>query len=249
VVDRALVALGALVVIDTFVRVMLFSFVFKTSDAMADFTGSEYAFFMQISGGVLGLCFALAALGSVLVDILARYRDAAEHDPLTALLNRRGFEDALERMRPGKARDGVVLTCDIDHFKQINDTYGHAAGDLVIVALAAKLRGNLPAAALAARFGGEEFIGYVPGVTLAEGKVLAQRICDLFAASRWQAQGIDRGITVSFGVATVMAEDRSIHDAIARADRALYLAKAAGRNQVASETALPVVMGLRASAA
>jgi diguanylate cyclase (GGDEF)-like protein len=240
VVDRALVAIAGLVVLDTLVRVILFNFVFTTSDALTDFTSSQYAFFMQISGGALGLCFALAALGSVLVDIVARYRDAAERDPLTGLFNRRGFEEALARAQ--KSSDGVVLSCDIDHFKQVNDSYGHASGDLVIAECARQLLKGLPDGAIAARFGGEEFIGFMPGASMAEGRKIAQTICDRFAQTSWPQLRQGQKITISVGVTPLMSIDRSIHDAIARADHALYSAKEAGRNQVATEGLLPLAV-------
>jgi diguanylate cyclase (GGDEF)-like protein len=241
-VDKALVAIAGLVVLDTLTRIAMFNIAFPLSDELTDFAASQYAFFMQISGGALGLCFALAALGSVLVDIVEAYREAAERDPLTGLYNRRGFEEALLRVPGGRACDGVVLTCDIDHFKQINDTYGHAAGDRVIEELARQLSAGLPYGATAARFGGEEFIAHIRGATLARGTTLAQEICDRFAETRWDDLDIARRITISVGVAPLMSVDRSIHDAISRADRALYAAKEAGRNQVVPEGLLPLAV-------
>lgn len=240
IVDKALVTVAGLVVIDTLVRVVMFTIVTRISDAFADFTSSQYAFFMQISAAALGLCFALAALGSVLVDIVTGYRDAAERDPLSGLFNRRGFEDFIGRLDPAKSGTGVVLTCDIDLFKQINDTYGHAAGDQVISELARQLTASLPVNAIAARFGGEEFIAYLPGARLADGKVMAQHICARFGETDWGHLGIDHAITASFGVAPLTSVDRTIHDAISRADKALYVAKATGRNKVASEGLLPL---------
>jgi diguanylate cyclase (GGDEF)-like protein len=236
IVDRALVAVAGLVVVDTFVRVIIFDVLIGMSDAIADYNASAYAFFLQISGGVIGLCFALAALGSVLVDIVGRYREAAEHDPLTGLLNRRGFEETLARSRSG---EGAVLVCDIDHFKAINDEHGHGTGDEVIVTLARTFETALSAGALAARFGGEEFIGFVPGAGLMAAETMAQRVREAVENADWRRLGLDRRVTVSIGVARPVAADRTIHDAIARADRALYLAKAAGRNQVVLETQVP----------
>lgn len=240
IVDKALVTIAALVVLDTVVRVVLFNLVLPMSDAIGDFNASQYAFFMQISGGALGLCFALAALGSLMVDLISGYRDAAERDPLTGLYNRRGFEDTLSRLPPATLQRGVVLTCDIDHFKHTNDTYGHASGDRVLESLARMLTGSLPGTAVVARFGGEEFIACIPGVTLAEGKVMAQTICASFAKRQWSSLGISGEITVSIGLAPLTLVDRSIHDAISRADKALYLAKAAGRNQVVAEVLVPL---------
>ncbi|MDE1993081.1 MAG: GGDEF domain-containing protein [Rhizobiaceae bacterium] len=248
IVDWALVIIAALVVVDTLVRVVVFDIIYKGSDALADYNDSEYTFFMQISGGALGLCFALAALGSILMDLLARYRSAAEIDPLTGLLNRRGFEDALARL-PGGHLSGVVLSCDIDHFKQVNDGYGHAAGDLVITELARQIAASVGNTAISARFGGEEFVAYVPSVDLKQGTLLAQTVCDNFGGLRWSELGIDNRITVSLGVAAVVPGDRTIHEAIARSDRSLYRAKSGGRNQVAVHSSETIAFGLKTSAA
>lgn len=240
IVDRALVAIAGLVVADTFLRVIIFNVVFPSSDAISDFNTSQYAFFMQISGGALGLCFALAALGSIMVDIVEGYRYAAEHDPLTGLLNRRGFEDTLARLPANRSLDGAVLTCDIDHFKRINDTFGHASGDRVIEEFGRQLAACLPAGTVSARFGGEEFIIYLPGATLEQGEAAGKGLCARFADTDWQYLSIARRITVSVGVAMLSPADRTIHDAISRADRALYVAKAAGRNQVSTGVPEPV---------
>ena len=235
IVDRALVTVAALVVLDTLVRIVVFNTILRNSDALGDYVASQYAFFMQVSGGALGLCFALAALGSVLLDIVSGYRDAAERDPLTSLLNRRGFEEALKRLPEARVHSGVVMTCDVDHFKQINDTFGHAAGDRVLEGLAQQLAEHLPDGAVSARFGGEEFTVFLPGAGLAEGKAIAQEICTRFGKTTWSHFEIARRVTISVGVAPLMSLDRTIHDAISRADRALYAAKAAGRNQIAVE--------------
>lgn len=241
IIDRVLVGMAALVVLDTLVRIVVFDFIIGMSDAIADYNASLYAFFLQISGGVIGLCFALAALGSVLMDIVGRYREAAEHDPLTGLLNRRGFEEALGRVRPQPTVAGAVLVCDIDNFKAINDEYGHASGDEVIVRLARRFAAALPEGAQAARFGGEEFIGFIPGASLADALLVGRRVRLAVSDSDWQDLGLARKVTVSVGVAQCAPTDRSIHDAIARGDRALYFAKAGGRNQVASEEQLPAL--------
>lgn len=247
IVDRALVTVAALVVMDTFLRVILFTLVLHTSDAIDDFNASQYSFFMQISGGALGLFFALAALGSVLMELVTRYRDAAERDPLTGLFNRRGFEAQLERLYHGKLKSAVVLTLDIDHFKRINDTYGHATGDQVISGLARCLSSTLPQRMLSARFGGEEFIVFAPEESLESGKIFAQAVCDAFSNWDWRSLGITGKVTVSLGVASAIATDRTVHDTIARADQALYLAKTAGRNQVACDGRHPVLMARQSS--
>jgi len=233
--DRALIVMSSLVVLDTLVRVMVFVFLVKSSDRLEDFATSSYASAMQITTSAVGLLFALSVLGSIVAATLLRYREAADRDPLTGLYNRRGFDGALSPKQDSGRYEGVVLICDIDHFKQVNDRFGHAAGDSVIAELAAELVNSLPAHAIPARFGGEEFMIFIPGASLAEGGVLAQSIRIRFAARDWRHIAIDRQITVSFGVAAIGEHEATPVEAMVRADECLYAAKAAGRNQVVLE--------------
>lgn len=241
-VDRALVLVAGLVALDTLVRIVLFNTVLPIGSEFTDYVSSQYSFFLQISGGALGLCFALSALGSILLVVVSRYREAAERDPLTKLYNRRGFEEAFRLLSQADALQGAILTCDIDHFKSINDTYGHAAGDVVIAGLARQLSESLPKGGVAARFGGEEFIVYLPGANLNEGRVVAEQVRNGFGRSSWPHLDFTRRVTVSVGLAPRTPLDRSIHDTIARADRALYAAKDAGRDRVEAEPSLVVAV-------
>jgi diguanylate cyclase (GGDEF)-like protein len=233
--DRALIAMSSLVVLDTLVRVIVFVFLLKSSDRLEDFATSSYAWAMQITTSAVGLLFALSVLGSITATTLLRYRDAADRDPLTGLYNRRGFDGALAPKKDSGRYEGTILICDIDHFKQVNDRFGHGAGDRVIAELAAELDNSLPRHAISARFGGEEFVIFIPGASLAEGGVLAQSIRIRFAARDWRHIAIDRQITVSFGVATIGESEATPVEAMVRADECLYAAKAAGRNQVVLE--------------
>lgn len=233
--DRAVILMGSLVVLDTLVRVAVFVFFVNSSDRLEDFAGSSYTWAMQVTTSSIGMLFALSVLGSMASTTVLRYRDAADRDPLTGLFNRRGFDGALASKPASGRYEGVVLICDIDHFKQVNDRFGHAAGDRVIADLGAELLRSLPVHAIPARFGGEEFVIFIPDASLAEGGVLAQSIRIRFAARNWQHVGVDRQITVSFGVAAVADSEFSPVEAMVRADECLYAAKAAGRNQVVLE--------------
>ena len=233
--DRALIGFASLIVLDTLVRVTVFVFFLNSSDRLEDFGDSSYAWAMQITSSTIGLLYALSVLGSIASATLIRYREAADRDPLTGLYNRRGFDSAMASNPHSARREGVVLICDIDRFKQVNDRFGHAAGDRVIAELAAELGNSLPAHAISARFGGEEFVIFIPGASLAEGGVLAQSIRIRFAARDWRHIGIDRQITVSCGVAAIADSEASPVEAMVRADECLYAAKAAGRNQVVLE--------------
>lgn len=240
-IDWLLAGMVGLVIAETTIRFVSL-LIFTSGDSYAvldDFLASDYAFVMQVGASILGFLLALTVLGTVMLDVVGQHRHAAEHDPLTDLLNRRGFERAIPDFGSNIGRDdypaGAVIVCDIDHFKLVNDRFGHAAGDIVIVGLAAALRNGLPAEAISARFGGEEFVAFLPGVTLAEAGVLANAIRLTFAARDWREGGISQQITASFGVSSTARGDHSMHDAIGRADACLYAAKSGGRNQVMTE--------------
>jgi diguanylate cyclase (GGDEF)-like protein len=234
-IDRILLGVASLIVVETIVRNVVLLAVFAPEGGLESFGDSTYAFVMQAGASVIALLFALSALAATTLDTVAQYRDAAERDSLTGLLNRRGFEETARRLTLRGALHGAVILCDIDHFKRINDLMGHAAGDAVIAGLADLLRQRLPAGAFAARFGGEEFVAFVPGATLADGGKFANAIRLAFsAADRPELAGVGK-ITASFGVAAVAHGDPSLSDNIGRADAALYAAKDAGRNRVMLE--------------
>ncbi len=235
-IDLLLFGIVFLVFLETLVR--FGATVFVASDVSpADFEtflASDYAFVMQVGASILGFLMALTALAATVLDVIGGHQDAAHRDPLTNALNRRGFDRAIAELGELGER-GVVICSDVDHFKRVNDDYGHAAGDVVITILVELFRRQLPEGALIARFGGEEFVAFLPGMSLTEGGVHAEVICHAFANRRWETTGIRRKVTASFGVSSVSRNDRSVHEAIARADSCLYAAKDAGRNRVVIE--------------
>lgn len=243
--DRVLVGVATVVLLDIVVRLLIFNVLVGISQELSDFANSSYTFYMQVSVGVLSVAFALAGLGSVGFAQLDTYRHAAEQDPLTGLLNRRGFDSAVSSLSMAQRVAGVVMACDVDNFKQVNDSFGHASGDLVLAGLADLLLSRLPSSALVARFGGEEFVVFLPDMPLASGAALGQSIRADFSARDWRAAGVHRQITMSLGVAAPAGTESSLHDALARADRALYAAKTAGRNQVMIDAGEAYVPGLR----
>lgn len=239
-IDRMLVAIASLVVIETTVRVCVLLASTSAGDfaSLDQFLSSEYAFLMQLAASLVGFVMALAVLGTVVSDVVTGHRDAAERDPLTGLFNRRGFEQALPEAKGGAFPAGAVIVGDIDYFKQVNDRFGHAAGDHVIIGFAQILRANLRSVAIA-RFGGEEFVSFLPGVGRMEAADMVEKARLGFAAMNWQDQGIEGAITASFGVSATAPGDHSVHDALARADACLYTAKNAGRNRVVTEGQRP----------
>ncbi|MBA1148218.1 sensor domain-containing diguanylate cyclase [Ectothiorhodospiraceae bacterium WFHF3C12] len=164
----------------------------------------------------------------------------AATDALTGISNRRSFLDALERERERSLRYGhtfALLMIDLDHFKAINDTYGHSAGDLVLRELVDVLTANLRANDLLGRIGGEEFAALLPETTLDDAATLAERLRAAVNAAPIAVESTPLGLTVSIGV-VVRGGDDDVAALLRRADMALYEAKRLGRNQVVSEAAL-----------
>ena len=162
-------------------------------------------------------------------------RHLAETDPLTGLLNRRTLDEKLVQEVDRATRYGTVLTCvmiDIDHFKATNDTYGHHAGDRVLVQFAELLRREQRAVDIVARYGGEEFVVLLPETGSAGARLFAERVLRRVQNSSFGEAAAPIPVTVSLGVATF--PDERAHDAeslLRLADRNLLRAKSDGRNR------------------
>lgn len=166
---------------------------------------------------------------------LAIHKTAASIDPLTGLLNRRGFREATTRMIEREAKAGRPITAmifDIDHFKAVNDTYGHATGDDVLRVFANVAVGALRVTDLLGRVGGEEFAALLP-CGMEEALVAAERVRDAFEQAGIAVDGAPLATTVSIGVAGGPASTE-LDVLLASADTALYRAKRSGRNRVAA---------------
>jgi diguanylate cyclase (GGDEF)-like protein len=159
----------------------------------------------------------------------------AEIDPLTGLANRRHFQAAMRQLAADGKLFGTVFLADIDHFKRINDSFGHAAGDAVLVEVARRLRSTLREPDLIVRWGGEEFLVVVRALGPDAVEALAQRMLDVVGGALMTHEGQMIGTTVSIGYATFPIEPTllavSWERAISLVDTALYLAKAHGRNR------------------
>lgn len=194
-------------------------------------TGWIAVFALEVMLYVVGTAFIVLVLTK---DRTVRiYRAAALTDPLTGLLNRRGFVEAAAALAARQDRlqePMTALAFDLDHFKSINDRFGHQAGDTVLRMFATVARGNTRAADIIARLGGEEFVALVPG-GLADASVVAERVRLAFANAAVELGGESISATVSIGAACGSAH-ANIDMLIARADAALYRAKLAGRNRL-----------------
>jgi len=169
------------------------------------------------------------------IKLQSEIRHLAETDALTGLANRRqlflrGEEEAGRARRYG--RDLSVLLCDLDHFKEVNDTYGHSAGDALLREIAAELNANARDSDVVARYGGEEFVLVLVETDRDGASVVARRVLDKIAGRTAVVDGVSIGVTTSIGVATFDGPDDSLGQMLKRADKALYAAKRAGRNRV-----------------
>ena len=164
-------------------------------------------------------------------------RNIAAHDPMTQLLNRRGLSDALTlHFNARHAAPAYLLLVDIDHFKRINDTYGHQVGDTVLCHVAEVLRTTVRRGDLAGRIGGEEFVAIcldtdAPGILR-----LAERLRAGIEAQAIDVAGWDHALrlTATIGVSHHFTSAQALEDAMQQADAALYRGKAGGRNRVES---------------
>ncbi|WP_227028708.1 GGDEF domain-containing protein [Azotobacter chroococcum] len=164
-----------------------------------------------------------------------RAEQLATRDPLTGIDNRRAFHDrALPLWNRARREDRELslILLDIDHFKAINDTHGHAGGDRVLVATARLLESALRKQDVLARWGGEEFILLLPETGLSEAAHLAERLRAALEGLRLQHEGQDIAITASFGIARRKAGQPDLDRLVAEADELLYRSKEMGRNRI-----------------
>lgn len=181
--------------------------------------------------GLVGMT-SIGALSLALNQARAakRHRDEAYTDALTGLLNRRAL---FEHFTSLKLRAGTAaLIFDLDHFKSINDQHGHQAGDAVLRHFADVVRQNLRNVDVAARLGGEEFVIVLTNATPALATAIAEAVRSTFSAGGVAAETGVISTTVSAGIALHIEDDEALDQLINRADKALYLAKKAGRNRV-----------------
>lgn len=174
-----------------------------------------------------GVALMVSSLSNERAEV--RLEKVAQTDTLTGVGNRRWAMSMLPARLPvGSA----IAQLDLDHFKHINDRFGHAAGDRVLVATADALRHQLRDSDLLARMGGEEFLVYLPDASASAASAIAQRLCGAVQQIQLSELGEDIPVAVSIGLACVTSAGGTWADWLAAADRALYDAKRAGRNRV-----------------
>lgn len=200
-----------------------------------EYIGTNYALYSQsfravLSAGV-GLLMLMILVRDMLIDVTTR----SETDLLSGLFNRRGFEDRVEPgLLAGASRGGVpaaLVAIDLDKFKQINDTFGHEAGDRVIRGFAQLLRSTAPPRGIIARMGGEEFAVFLPGANLVAARLFAEGARAAFANTSFDGLPDSARFTAGFGVSEYEGSE-NLSDLRRRADHALYAAKRGGRDRV-----------------
>jgi diguanylate cyclase (GGDEF)-like protein len=159
----------------------------------------------------------------------------AKTDPLTGALNRRSLFEVAERQFQRAQRYATpfaVLMMDIDHFKQINDCYGHQVGDVALRTVVQIIQDDIRTLDTLGRYGGEEFAVILPELTLQQGIIAAERIRSIIADRPIPVRQDNLHLTMSLGVAAYYPEQTSIDQVFDEADKALYQAKTKGRNRV-----------------
>ena len=208
----------------------------------------DEAFSSSIWVTVFSVELVLYAIGTVFVIFMlvsdravTAHKTAASMDPLTGMFNRRGFAEASARVierEAGAGRPVTVMIFDIDHFKSINDRFGHPAGDGILKLFSTIVMNNLRISDLSGRIGGEEFAALLP-CSLEEGVLAAERVRECFEASGIECEDGAVDTTVSIGVAGGPA-GTELEVLLAAADTALYQAKRSGRNRVEAAEELPL---------
>ena len=197
------------------------------SDRKRKFSKSEYS--------LMSLFAQQAAIAVENAKLYEESKRQARVDLVTEIYNRRGLFELGERELDRSKRYGrplAAMMLDIDHFKRVNDTYGHPIGDLVLKELAQRLKSNLRTIDILARYGGEEFVILLPETTLEGAVEVAERLREVVAQDVFLKDSLSLEITISLGIAIALGKDATINSLIKHADSAMYESKGHGRNRV-----------------
>lgn len=194
-----------------------------------------YVVYLQVPMYLAAMTAAAFRLNRMLVTTMRAEREnshRAHHDPLTGLLNRAGFVEALgSRLATRTERPFAVMFFDLDDFKPINDTFGHAAGDEVLKAVAGRARRALPDGAVVARIGGDEFVALVDGIAADMAQQTGYRLIGELAVSYELGGEISASVGASVGIAMSPGHGAEVEGLLAVADAALYEAKSGGKSR------------------
>ncbi|WP_298337453.1 GGDEF domain-containing protein [uncultured Erythrobacter sp.] len=232
-IDLAVIAVISIQAIDFLVRPNL-TLMYERSIAEEAYRESFYYSLIGLVLGVKSVLGAMVLLGATIVEWTTSLRESSSRDTLTGLHNRASFEQAMLQLLPRAQKEGRPLSlvvADIDHFKQVNDIWGHQSGDRAISSFGKLINEMVRGCDTAGRVGGEEFCIAVWNCPNEPAERLAERIRQAFAQLSHAGLNDDIRLTASFGVATAQ-DGESYERLFARADAALYDAKSHGRNRV-----------------
>jgi diguanylate cyclase (GGDEF)-like protein len=231
-IDRVLFWVVLIFGLHFFPRTILSITYLPNDSSVATFGQSSYWIWLNFTLVIFLLLLGITLLATVVTDIIDDLKHRAYTDSLTGLLNRRGFEEtAMERIADGTRHPFSLIACDIDHFKKINDSYGHAGGDAVLKGVSKLFRDSVRISDTVGRIGGEEFVLLLSNSDRWEAYALAERLRGKLESVRFGKGALrQKMITASFGV-TEYRVGESLDLAIRRADEMLYAAKRNGRNR------------------
>ncbi|GAB5486525.1 MAG: GGDEF domain-containing protein [Parasphingorhabdus sp.] len=233
VIDFAIIAVMAFQAVDFFIRPSL-TLLFEQTIPADVYRESIYYSLIGLVLGLKGVSMAMVLIGATIAEWMTALRESSERDALSGLRNRGAFEELMRNLLPRAQLEGrplSMIVADIDHFKKVNDIWGHQAGDQAIAGIGELIGKTVRDCDTAGRIGGEEFCIAVWDCPNDPAERLADRIRQAFANLKHSGLSDDIRLTASFGVAT--ARDGETYEQLfARADTALYKAKSSGRNRV-----------------
>jgi len=194
----------------------------------------------------LAMTLHATLVGLVVARLVSELQRLSRHDALTGLLNRRAMQEALDTQlrRSERTKEPfVVMMLDLDHFKRINDRFGHPVGDQALKHVAALLQSAMRTSDSLGRFGGEEFVLLLPNTPVDQAESVAEKIRDLLHRSPLAAESTTIPLSVSIGVAQWRENAEDISRVLSRADAALFQAKVQGRNRVVTALDVAAVAG------
>lgn len=231
-IDLAIIWVMAFQAVDFLIRPSL-TLLFEQSIPLNIYRESIYYSLIGLVLGIKGLTVATVLIAATIAEWTTALRESGERDALTGLHNRGSFEQAMTEMLPRAQMQGRALSlivADIDHFKQVNDIWGHQAGDQVITDFGNLIKNKVRSCDTSGRIGGEEFCIAVWNCDNEPAYRLAERIRQAFAGQEHADINDDIRLTASFGVATAR-DGETYKQLFARADKALYRAKSKGRDR------------------
>ncbi|WP_274627074.1 sensor domain-containing diguanylate cyclase [Arvimicrobium flavum] len=237
-IDKVLYGVAILAAFNFLVRTLIVISLDGPYRSDVGFHQSAYWTTVMLSHAVLSVLIAVSLIVSKALSLVEELQAESHTDPLSDLLNRRGFEARAAKALTANRHRGVPMSlvlCDLDHFKVVNDTYGHAAGDRAIMSFADHLRQMAGSGCVLGRIGGEEFAILLPAAGMTAARLFAEGVRASFGGSTIEGLPDRARLTASFGVAVQDGEE-TLSSMVSRADEALYQAKRNGRDRVKLST-------------